>query len=84
MPAKIRRMSKRRQKTALFRYVKRGIACTLHQGYRGFIVTDEMKARMVEEINSQLLPLYPPTEYITINFVVTPTAGELHEQTNSR
>jgi len=78
MPAKIRRMSKRRQKAALFRYVKRGIARALHQGYRGFIVTDEMKARMVEEINSQLLPLCPPTEYITINFVVTPTVEELH------
>lgn len=72
LPAKIRRMSKRRQKTALFRYVKRGIERALHQGYRGQIVTQEIRARMVEEINNQLRMLPRPVEHININLMVLP------------
>lgn len=72
LPAKIRRMSKRRQKTALFRYVKRGIERALHQGYRGHIVTEEMRARMVAVINNQLRMLPRPVEHININLMVLP------------
>lgn len=77
LPARIRRMSKRRQQTGLYRHIKRGIERALHQGYRGHIVTEEMRARMVKEIQTQLRNLPPPVEHIKINLMVLPYKAEM-------
>lgn len=77
LPARIRRMSKRRQLTGLYRQIKRGIERALHRGYRGHIVTDEMRARMFAEINNQLRMLPQPVEHIKINLMVLPYKAEM-------
>lgn len=76
MPANISRMSKRRQKIALMRYVKRRVDIAL-MTFIDHPNTAVTRLNMVDEIVTADVTYNLPklAEHITLNFVVAPPAG---------